>query len=406
MTHAARILEPALEMLSVGDPQAAYKYLKPLADVGLESAKPFVERLASEPSVTTSEVMPQGDQPPVTWSEVSEHLIRRLYIDEQWMVQEDGRLTWWPWFLEQSFSLTHAGYFGGDQAVDPWLTVTANIDIARVPEDMGVEFASEVNSTFPLGALVYDGQVLSMRGTLTLSSLNRNMLRLFHESVLAQATVAHEVAVFLQERGFEVCESQHPINGVRQAADELLGFFATSGRDVPPGPDLLEKIHAARPRYLEELVNLGGLTLGWSNDEVDFVTLREEPLLDVAIALPTDDADNARYGTGIRLIVRMLPPGRQFGPEALNYVNLDLLNYGGLTMLGNVRTDELSEQWGSYYCTYLTSGALEEASNIDDRALPVEVLNAVLHSMGPARVLQDVFLREAGSDPQAGQEGR
>lgn len=120
--------------------------------------------------------------------------------------------------------------------------------------------------------------------------------------------------------------------------------------------------------------------------------MREDPLLDVAIALPAEDTVNARYGTGLRLIVRMLPPGQQFKLEALNFVNLDLLAWAPLTILGNVRSDELSEQWGSYYCTYLTSGPLEESSHIDERALPVEVINAVTHSVLPGRVLQDIFL--------------
>ena len=65
--------------------------------------------------------------------------------------------------------------------------------------------------------------------------------------------------------------------------------------------------------------------------------LREDPLLDVAIALPTDNADNARYGSGIRLYPRVLRPGGQFPLEALDCVNLDLLNWSPLTMLGNVR---------------------------------------------------------------------
>lgn len=398
MSDTFDLLGPARDLVDAGDAQGAYDYARPLADVGHQGALILAERAASQlGNVYTPAPLQHGDEaePAILWEEVSDHLVRRLFIDEEWMVWGDGQLSWWPWFLEQSFTLTSAGYVGNPSPVDRWLTATANVDIARVPEDVGLEMAAEVNRTFPLGAVVFDGQVLAMRSTLTLSSLNRNMLRWFHEAVLAQATVAHEVALFLQERGFEACESRHPRSGLRREADEMLGFFAGPQRSVPPGGDLIQKIEAARPRYLEDLVSLGGLTLGWSNDEVDFVTLREEPLLDVAIALPTDDADNARYGSGIRLIVRMLPPGRQFGLEALNNVNLDLLNWGPVTMMGNVRSDDLSEQWGSYYCTYLTSGALEEGSQANERSLPVEVVNAVLHSLGPARVLQDVFL--AGS---------
>ncbi len=395
VTEPASIVAPALEFLRDGDAQSAYLHLEPLVAIGIASATPLLASASAElglPAVT-DQTVPTAGGPPVTWSEVPEHLIRRLFMDPEWIVQEEARLTWWPWFLAQSFSLTSAGYFGEGDDRDPWLTVTANIDIAQVPEDVGLQLASEVNNTFPLGAVVYDEPVLAMRSTLTLSSLNRNMLRLFHEAALAQATVAHEVALFLQDRGFEVCESAHPSTGLRAEADEMLNFFAGSERAVPPAPDLIEKIHRARPRYLEELLSLGGLSEGWSNDEVDFVTVRESPLLDVAIAQPADNPDNARYGSGIRLYVRILPPGSQFPLAALNYVNLDLLNWSPMTMLGNVRSDELSQEWGSYYCTYLPSGPLEEASNIEEWALAVEVVNTVLHSLGPGRVAQDVLLQ-------------
>jgi hypothetical protein len=33
--------------------------------------------------------------PPVTWEEVHEYLVRRLFIEDEWRVDGDQRFGWW-----------------------------------------------------------------------------------------------------------------------------------------------------------------------------------------------------------------------------------------------------------------------------------------------------------------------
>ena len=399
-------LDPALAMLKAGRAGEALSFAEPFAALGLEPALTFtnelVEQLGLPPvHIDVTEVDPTDWTRPVLWAEVTDHLIKRLFMDDEWQTLEDGILSWWPWFLSQTFTLTHAGYYGGPHSAENrWMTVTSNIDIARLPEDAGVKLASDVNATFPLGAVVYEDGMLSMRGCLTLNNLCRNLLPWFHEAALAQATVAHDLALFLRDRGYEPSVSGHPASGLRDEPDELLSFFAGEYRAVPPGPELVSQIEASRTIYSHELVRLG-YPQGWSNNEVDFITIVEDPLLDVAIIQPTDDPDNRRYGTGVGLWVRILPRGTAFAEEACNSANLDLLRWGGLTFLGNIRCDDRAQAWGSTYGTFITSGALEAGGQGNTDYVAMEVVNAVIHSVTPVKVMREILQREQ----EAGETG-
>jgi hypothetical protein len=106
------------------------------------------------------------------------------------------------------------------------------------------------------------------------------MLTAFHQAVLIQATVAHEVASnYRATPGVTVLDSSHPQSGPRHKPDELLAIYSGDVCGLPPVEGFCTYLSSARPIY-RRLLQDGGLDAGFTNDEVDFFN---DDRLDIAV---------------------------------------------------------------------------------------------------------------------------
>ncbi len=315
------------------------------------------------------------------WQEVDDHLTRRLWIDEEWSVRGPESLTWWPWFLAQSINVIGSGSFTDDDS-DNFLTVSAETRVAESDEEVGLALCQEANRVFPLGAFVWEDGVIRVVTNLALNPLCRGLLHLFHEACLAQATVAHELALEWQHLdGVTVLPSAHPNSGMREDPDELLQIFAGGERSDGTVPDdLVDALGLARTLYVRTLLDRG-LTAGFSDEEVDFFN---GPGVEVAVGRMDDSVAAAKYGLGLIVMTRVTEPGEVPPPEHVNDFNVAFASSPVTSLFGNVRAYPNDPVNGSQFFAYLPGGFLAE-SRYDISALAITVVNAVWHCTGAVR---------------------
>ena len=94
-----------------------------------------------------------GDFGSVTFAEVKEHLVSRLMMDEEWTVDNDSSLSWWPTPLVMNIEAVEEGMFPDSN--ENWIRVRACTPIAPFEEERGRAIAGEYCSKFPVGAVVY-----------------------------------------------------------------------------------------------------------------------------------------------------------------------------------------------------------------------------------------------------------
>jgi hypothetical protein len=317
--------------------------------------------------------------PPVTWGEVREHLVTRLFMDTEWLTDSDESLTWWPWFLPQRIYVADSGVWQSDHE-DNFLHLVARTQIAEVDEDLGLELCRIGNDEFALGAFVWDEGVLSVVSSLSLNPLCRGLLDWFHEAALAQVTAAHLVAQNLvDDDRVRLLFSAHPQSGFREQPDELLSIFAGESRANDPAdhPGYDDALAAARVVYQRRL-EARGWQPGFRNEEVDFFAAER---VEVAIGR-TDDAPEAiRYGRGLVVWVRLTPPGILIDDASINNVHLALVEQPLTTLMGRLLRHETAPEGGTQLHCYLPSGFLAASRGQAD-ILAVNIMNAVTHCAG------------------------
>jgi hypothetical protein len=237
--------------------------------------------------------------PRVTWDEVDEHLTRRLFLDEEWLVRGEGYLHWYPWFLQQRIYLRAEGEIA-DWTPDNWMLITSEIDIASLDETRGITVADELNKDFSMGVFVWDGGILRVQSTLNLNPLGRQLLTLFHTQILAQAARAHEVAIMLDgELGVEVLKHAHPESGFRNEADELVQAHGGGTYGIPIAEELIGRIDKVRAELLKDLFQKKGYEIGLDNDEVTYFMT---PHVAVGVGSVPESRDYQQYGPGLRTL--------------------------------------------------------------------------------------------------------
>lgn len=326
--------------------------------------------------------------PRVTWSEVHDHFMSRLSIDEQWTVEEDSSLTWWPWFLQQRISVESQGAFEGDSG-DNWMRIQLDIPIASAPEHLALGLVAEANSIFPLGSFTYTQGTLRVGSTLALNPLCRNLLSLLHEQALAQVVVAHELALEWDRLdGVEVLTSAHPASGPRSEPDELMGIYSGDTYSLPVIMNFPEILEQARP-FVRQVMNRYGWQDGYAAHDVDFYN---GPGFDLAIGRLEDTDIELKYGPGLFIMVRVLPPGMRFSLEEANFANQDMAALPLTSNLGPVVTGPVAEPFGSHVRAFLPHGYLAEYRLAPDK-LAVAITNAVTHMAAATQVFRTQVLQ-------------
>jgi hypothetical protein len=325
-----------------------------------------------------------GDFPPVTWDEVHEHLVRRLFIDDEWRVDGDRRFAWWAWFLKQEIAVTATGEAFKPGRSDALMRITATTETLQVADEaLGLQIVAEANRQFPFGAFILQDGVVRATSSVVLNPLCRGMLMAFHQAALIQATVAHEVASNCRAvPGVTILASSHPQSGPRHEPDELLAIYSGEVCRLPPVEHFCTYLSSARPIYRRFLLN-GGLEAGFANDEVDFFN---DDRLDIAVGTIEGEPLERRFGPGLVVMTRFLNPGTQISATEVNMMNEGISQLAQATQLGPVLGDERALRYGLHTKTYLDQGFLASVRGDSPDSLATEIVNAVYHSVGAVRL--------------------
>ena len=288
-----------------------------------------------------------------TWAEARERLVSRLLIDEEWLLDGDGELTWWPWFLPQRVTSRVVRQQNFDGSATDVLRLEATTTVLRVAEETRAHAVVEAaNARFPFGTFVWEEGLVRARTSVVVRVAGSTLPAHFTHACLIQATVAHDVAVeFGEDPDVSVPRTDHPVSGQRSTADELLGVFhgETMGIEMEPIFDqVLDQARAAARELLLE----AGFTAGWSNHEVDFFNSPDGT--DVAVGRLDGDPWCRRYGLGLVIYARWTAPtGETPDPRLVAVLSSALADHDHLCTLGHVAGGERAASYGMHLRTYL-----------------------------------------------------
>ena len=328
-----------------------------------------------------------AELPLITWDEVEQFLIRRLMMDDDWTTRAEGVLTWYPWFLPQKTYVQAEGRYG-DWTPDNWLTVRSVVEIAAMPKPLGVGIACELNKDFHLGVFIYSDGILSVQSSLKLNPLSRSLLSLFHNQVLAQVTIAHQVALELIEDGDVVLlEKSHPVSGARTEPDELLNFYRHELSPELIPDDFLPALHEARSKHLKDSMTQMGWTIGLDNDEVTFFESRH---VWAGVGIIDDGFDWKRFGPGLTIhaIPALQNSGFRLDAEGANELNLLVAQSGEFSQFGSFQAvgEGSPEGSASSLVSYLPMAFLAE-SRENPREMSIAINNGTVHASSAVQIL-------------------
>jgi hypothetical protein len=316
--------------------------------------------------------MDSGALPPISWEEVKDHMVARLFIDPEWSQEGLNRFTWWPWFLRQDLYVEASGSFDDGSN---WIRVRVEVPICTAPESLGLGLVEDANARFPLGVFTWSDGLISLGSTWALNPLSRQLLSLLHEQALAQATFAHEQAIVWQELDdVELLTSAHPRNGPRNVQDDLLEIYAGDELSLPQVYDLKYALEAARP-VVKQIMLAHGWEEGFSADDVDFYNGSG---FDMAVGLIPDSPQARKFGYGLVVMIRLAPSPATLTRREANYANLDVAGLVEVSQLAPIVTGPVAQTFGSHMRGYLPAGYLAEHRSSTDR-LAVAITNALAH---------------------------
>lgn len=319
---------------------------------------------------------PRSEFPRVSWEEARDHIVKRLLIDDAYILHIENGFHWWPGFLRQDVFVECQGEYG-QGSNDNWLKLVGETKLAFVEEtELGISLADQINGSFVHGAAVYRDGILILRTAYVFNPLNRGLLKVFHEQLLAQITLAHEFAVqWEQLAGIEFCLSHHPESGQREGPDELLDiYWGPQFSDDSNYANFDEGLAAARA-LVPEIMMGQGWEPGFENDEVTYFSCGAAS---VGIGVRPEDRENSKYGFGIFVFANDLNFQYSVNPLEANILN---------TLVGEL---ELRSQFGPFVSeshssspvvsmiAFIPHGALAE-DRFRPRDLALTITNFAIH---------------------------
>lgn len=329
------------------------------------------------------------EYPNVTWTQVRDHVVKELYIDEEWLFEPEGRdaLSWWPWFLEQAIFVDDAGLYEDDESGDNWLRIVVRTHIAECNEESAIPLLQELNSTNDFGAYYWDEDKLTLSSAFVVNPLNVSMLKLLHTHALIQATEAHRVAKLLFDKdGFGVLASEHPVNGFRDQPDSLLTVYGGEEMAIESIVNTWDLFQSARPEMIEIMTSFGW-QVGFEGDDVVFFN-NITTSCDLAIGIRADDRMHVKYGPGLFVYARVLADGDQFDASECNVVNRFLALETNRAVFGPILgRGVLHEDMGSRLETFIPMAYLARVRQ-SDRDYAIAVTNVASHAAGVVHAVQ------------------
>lgn len=335
----------------------------------------------------------ESDNGSVRWDEVATALSSDLMMDAEWLHQWNDGLMWWPGPLpqriEQVASIDEHG------AEDRTIVVEATTDVFYIPEDeeLGAHVAKVLNEDFYFGSFYWADDVLRASTKLAWNKNCREMLAVFRQAALHQATRANQVALAylgipssldaepqspFPDVDLIVCEQPHPVQGMRYDVDEMLTIYAGAQPTVPMPENLADRIAQARETSREVLHEIGFASEhGPANAE--WLTYEDVQIL---IRPVEGTPQAAKYGPSLILRAPVRPAPQEALAAVLNGGNNVALNNSarGFSHLGPVVWDE---HFGIHFREVLDGAALAGTRNV--AAL---VTNAILQLAASAQALR------------------
>ena len=335
----------------------------------------------------------EGEFPRVTWDELREHLITRLMMDPEWIVDGPDRLDWWPTPLPMTIQVLDEGTF--PDSTENWLRLSGATRIADVEESLGRQLASEYAPDYPVGALIYQEDALYLTTIYSFNPRNRTLLYWFHESLLIQSAIALEFArEWSGLDGIAISTRPHPSSGVRDDVDDLVRIYEGDQFGLDVREIALEHFAIVR-LMLKDTFSRDGYQPGFSSDEVDFYNFGFDAddtealsngAFEFALGFMEGTDLERKLGPSLRIVARVLPPGVSFDDEQVTHVNNALCDLSFTGVFGHVSGPELSEGGSQLWATVPHATLVGWDRNQFD--YHQSVLNAVWHVTAAAKTLR------------------
>lgn len=315
------------------------------------------------------------DFPNVSWAEVRDHLVKRLLLDDESIIHGDEEYRWWPAFLCQRVFKESEGSFN-DSSPDNWMEIVAETEIGRMDDDLGFALSDAINSEFVHGAAIFNEGLLKLRTSFAFNPLNRSLLKVFHEYVLSQATIAHEIVINWKDiEGIEFAYSKHPVRGDRENWDDLLGVFwgdeYSGGEILPDYQAALDQARMLIPKMMEK----EGWEPGFSNEDVNFFTFGHGS---VGMGVRPADPENKKYGPGIYIYANNLKFQHSLEADESNFMNIIASELDGASQLGSFVSKNYIGESAARVTSFIPYGPLAE-SRFNPLDMAILITNVATH---------------------------
>ena len=290
----------------------------------------------------------RSDFPPVTWSEIRDEFVRRVMIEDEWMVESEDSLTWWPGLVPQKLYVSSRIEIEVDDVTETLIRVTVESELGQATDRAkALSVVADLMIDYPFGSFVVldDNTVLAV-ASVAIYGYSRSLIGLITEEALVQATFVQELAIKLASDGVvESTFSSHPVSGRRDDMDELVQNIYGNETFVPIHEGLVPMRELVR-EYWQKAILQGSVELGFKNDEVTFVTYEDR--FDCGVGWRDDEFCAQKFGPSLMVWNNLAQTQNQLTDEEMNSLNLMIafeFEYG-LGHIGGVTQQQL-ENWNA-----------------------------------------------------------
>ena len=260
--------------------------------------------------------------PPVIWSEIRDEFVRRLMIEEEWMVEGEESLTWWPGVVPQKLYVSSRIEIEVDDVTETLIRVTVESELGQAKDrTKALAVVADLMIDYPFGSFVVldDNTVLAV-ASVAIYGYSRSLIGLVSEEALVQATFAQELALKLASDGVvESTFSSHPVSGRRDVLDELVQNVYGNETFVPIHEGLVPMRELVR-EYWQKAILQGSVELGLKNDEVTFVTYEDR--FDCGVGWRDGEFWAQKFGPSLMVWNNLAQTQNPLTDEEMNSLNL------------------------------------------------------------------------------------
>jgi hypothetical protein len=339
------------------------------------------------------------DFPPITWKEIRDHLVDRLMIDPEWMIEDEDEFTWWPGLVPQSILVSSRVEIDPDDIAETLIRVTIESVLGTAIErSEALEVVAELMIDYPFGSIVVldDNRVVAL-ASVALYGRNKSLFSLLHEEALVQATFAQDISNNLVEEGVIVTNHPiHPTSGRRDERDELIRTVYGNEKFRPLHPDLFPMRDSVRSYWRNSTLQTRG-ELGFENEDVTFITFEDR--FDCGVGWRDDEFPSDKFGPSLMVWNNLAATRVPLSAEQMNSLNLTIAleTDFGLGHIGGI-TQKMHESWNAisqiavlpHYFLQTTEHKLEGGI--------ITGFNAILQATACARYAHWLLHQETTSD--------